>query len=428
MKESIIYVCEQCGEESAKWSGKCLNCGQWNTLAEMKQVSKKGKSGPRSESAKPIQMKDIPLANHQRGLTGIGEFDRVLGGGIVPGGLLLLAGDPGIGKSTLLLMVAERMDNVLYVSGEESAQQIKMRAERLAVKNENLMVFAETNIGFIEEEIRKNQPKLVIIDSIQTMYDENFPSTPGSIVQVRETALRLQRIAKTTHIPIMMVGHATKDGAVAGPRTLEHLVDAVFYLEGDRFRGTRILRGIKNRFGPTDEIGIFGMEGSGLKEILNPSEIFLEEMIQSPGSVVTATMEGSRPFLVEIQALTTTTVFGYPKRTASGFDVNRLQLLLAVLTNKAKLPLQNQDVYVNVVGGFQLKEPAVDLAVALAVVSSFKNKVISGKQCVFGEIGLSGEIRNVVQGEKRYKEAARLGFARRPEAKSIGEIITKVFG
>ncbi len=429
MKDSTIFFCEQCGEESPKWSGKCLNCGSWNTLVEMKGLGKKSssRSGSREDLAKPVKIKEIETGNFSRMITGIGEFDRVLGGGVVPGSLLLLAGDPGIGKSTLLLMVADRMKKVLYISGEESAQQIKMRADRLVVNNPELSILSETNLNYINEIIKKDRPDLVIVDSIQTMYDEQFPSTPGSIVQVRECALKLQKTAKSNNIPIVLVGHATKDGSIAGPRTLEHLVDAVFYLEGDRFRETRILRAIKNRFGPTDEIGIFAMEGSGLVEIMNPSELFLEERVKSPGSVVTATIEGSRPFLVEIQALTTTTVFGYPKRTASGFDVNRLQLLLAVLTNKAKLPLQNQDVYVNVVGGFQLKEPAVDLAVALAVVSSFKNKSIGGDLCIFGELGLSGEIRNVPQAEKRYKEAERLGFKRRPEAKSIGSILDKIF-
>lgn len=427
MKDSVVYVCEQCGDESSKWSGKCLNCGSWNTLVEMRGMSKKGSKVSRGELGKPLKIKDIEVKNYNRIRVGIGEFDRVVGGGIVPGSVLLLAGDPGIGKSTLLLMVADRANKVLYVSGEESVQQIKMRADRLGVKNSELSILAETNVNYIDEVIKRDKPELVIIDSIQTMYDEQFPSTPGSIVQVRECALKLQRLAKSIHIPIIMVGHATKDGSVAGPRTLEHLVDAVFYLEGDRFRGTRILRGIKNRFGATDEIGIFAMAGNGLKEILNPSELFLEERVKAPGSVVTATIEGSRPFLVEIQALTTTTVFGYPRRTASGYDANRLQLLLAVLTNKAKLPLQNQDVYVNVVGGFQLKEPGVDLAVALAVVSSFKNKAIGGDVCVFGELGLSGEIRNVPQAEKRYKEAERLGFKRRPEAKSIESLLDKIF-
>ncbi|MDO8513139.1 MAG: DNA repair protein RadA [bacterium] len=423
---NLVYVCENCGEESSKWSGRCSNCGQWNSLVEMRGLNKKNKAA-RGDLASPISINAIGIGNFINISTGLGEFDRVIGGGIVPGSLLLLAGDPGIGKSTLLLMVAERMKEVLYVSGEESCEQIKLRADRLKVKNGDIKVLAETNVNYICELISKDKPALVVVDSIQAMYDENFPSTPGSIVQVRECALKLQRVAKTLHIPIVLVGHATKDGSVAGPRTLEHLVDAVFYLEGDRFKETRILRGIKNRFGPTDEIGIFAMEGSGLKEILNPSELFLEERVGSSGSVVTATMEGSRPFLVEIQALTATTVFGYPRRTASGFDANRLQLLLAVLTNKAKLQLQNQDVYINVVGGFQLKEPAVDLAVAMAVVSSFHNKAIDSKLCVFGEIGLSGEIRNVPQADKRKKEAKRLGFTEMTHVRNVHDVINLLF-
>lgn len=427
MKDGSMFVCENCGEESTKWSGKCNSCNEWNTLVELKGINKKSKSSSWGNLSKPTNIGEIVLSNYSRRTTGIGEFDRVLGGGVVPGSVILMAGDPGIGKSTLLLMAADKMGKVLYISGEESCQQIKMRADRLAVSNKQLEVLAETNISYISELIQKGKPDLVIIDSIQTMYHENFPSTPGSIVQVRESALFLQKIAKGLHIPMIFVGHSTKEGAVAGPRTLEHLVDTVFYLEGDRYKGTRILRGIKNRFGPTDEIGIFEMEGSGLKEILNPSELFLEERIDSPGSVVTAALEGSRPLLVEIQALTTTTVFGYPRRTASGFDVNRLQLLLAVLTNKAKLALQNQDVYVNVVGGFQLKEPAVDLAVAMAIVSSFKNKPISNKPCIFGEVGLSGEIRTVPQAEKRVKEAKRLGYDKLPAVNNINEVIDLLF-
>jgi DNA repair protein RadA/Sms len=427
MKTDVIYQCENCGAESTKWSGKCGSCGEWNTLMEGKKYEKKGRYQEKRELTKPVKLLDITGRDFNYIKTGIGELDRVLGGGIVPGSLLLLAGDPGIGKSTLLLTLADKIKNVFYVSGEESVEQIKMRADRLKIKNADLELLAETDVSYICSLITEQKPELVIIDSIQTMFTAEFPSTPGSIVQVRECALKLQIVAKSLHIPIMLVGHATKDGTVAGPRTLEHLVDAVFYLEGDKFRGTRILRGIKNRFGATDEIGLFNMESEGLKEISNPSLLFLEERAAAAGSAVTATMEGSRILLLEIQALTSPTVFGYPRRTASGFDVNRLQLILAVLVNKARLPLQDKDVYVNVVGGVQIKEPSVDLAVACAIVSSLKNKILPDNLCVFGEIGLAGEIRNVPQSTKRMKEAERLGFAKKIDACNVVKVIEQLF-
>lgn len=422
-KENIVFVCENCGAESNRWSGKCSVCGEWNSMVEIRRQAEGKRSYNSGEFGKPLKLKEIKSDGFGHMATGVGELDRVLGGGFVPGALILLAGDPGIGKSTLVLELANRIKNVLYISGEESVEQIKLRAQRLKIKDETLELLGETNVSYIIKITLERKPKLVIIDSIQTMWDENFPSTPGSIVQVRGCALRLQKAAKGYHIPIILIGHATKEGAVAGPRTLEHLVDVVLWLEGDRFHETRILRGVKNRYGATDEIGLFKMTSAGLTEIANPSALFLEERRASAGSIVTATIEGTRPMLLEVQALTTPTVFGYPKRTGSGFDVNRLQLLLAVLTNRLRLPLQNYDVYINVTGGFQIKEPACDLAVAAAVISAIKNKPLDEKYCVFGEVGLAGEIRRVPQVEKRKKEAQRLGYNRFLDIKSLYEIM-----
>ncbi len=427
-KENIIYVCENCGAESLKWSGRCSICEQWNTLVEVKKPEKSRRAlRSKGDLGLPLKLAEIKIGEFKHMPTHINEFDRVLGGGIIPGSLLLLAGEPGVGKSTLLLTLANQKENCLYISGEESAAQIKLRADRLNVKNKSLLLLAETDLDYIINIIEEKQPSLVIVDSIQAMYDDHLPSTPGSIVQVREGALRLQAIAKAKHIPIMIIGHITKEGVVAGPRTLEHLVDVVLYLEGDRFHGTRILRGSKNRFGTTDEVGLFKMEASGLVEIDNPSELFLAERHLQPGSVVTATIEGTRPILLEIQALTSPTVFGYPRRAASGFDVNRLQLILAVLSNRVKLPLQNLDVYINVVGGFYIKEPAVDLAVAMAVISAYKNKNIDKKLCIWGEIGLGGEIRRVTQEERRYHEAKRIGYEQKVSSSSIQDLMKKLW-
>lgn len=436
-KEELIFVCSDCGGESTKWSGKCFNCGAWNTLKEFKSPASrqggqnaKGKSVRNTIPSEVSPIDQIQTKNFQRIITGIIEVDRVLGGGIIPGSVILVGGDPGIGKSTLLLQVASKIENVLYVSGEESQHQIKLRADRLGIKSKNIHLYAGTNIDDIITKLSSPKPKtynLAIIDSIQTIYDSAYPSTPGSIIQVRECALKLQEIAKTLNIPIVLIGHVTKDGTVAGPRTLEHLVDVVLYLEGERYHDTRILRGVKNRFGATDEIGIFTMGEHGFEVIDNPSKLFLKEKLEgASGSVVTATMEGTRPFLVEIQALTTKTIFGYPRRTSSGFDLNRLMLLLAVLSKRANLNLDNQDVYLNVVGGFKLKEPAADLAVCLAIASASKNKKIGTNFCVFGEVGLSGEIRSVRYYEKRVMEAKRLGFDNIIKAKTLVEAIEKV--
>jgi len=354
----------------------------------------------------------------------MGEFNRVLGGGIVQGSLIILGGDPGIGKSTLLLQVASKIKNMLYISGEESAEQIKLRFDRLGLSSKTLKILSEISLQNIIATIEKEKPEVVIVDSIQTVYSNDFPSTPGSIVQVRECALRLQQYAKTRHTTVILVGHVTKEGTVAGPRTLEHLVDVVLYLEGDRFQEHRILRSVKNRFGATDEIGIFEMTELGLKEVTNPSGLLLKEKVGDvAGSAVSATVEGSRSILVEIQALTTTTVFGYPQIRSSGFDLNRLQLLIAVLQKRAGLNLSNQDVFINIVGGINIKEPSVDLAVALAIASSFKGKPLSDKLCIFGEVGLSGEIRKVTFLEKRQNEAKRLGYSEFIKVKTLESAI-----
>ncbi len=423
----IIFVCSNCGEEYLKWQGKCDNCGQWNTLKEFKIQSSKFKM-EKGLISEPLELSKVTIKNFHRRMSKIGEFDRVLGGGIVPGSVILLGGDPGIGKSTLILQIANKLDNVLYISGEESAEQIKMRFDRLGLKSSKIRIFTEIDLSSIINICEKEQPQIVIVDSIQTIYSSDFPSTPGSIVQVRECALRLQQLAKTTSTTVILIGHVTKEGSVAGPRTLEHLVDVVLYLEGERFHNNRILRAAKNRFGATDEIGIFEMTEKGLEEVKNPSKLFLEERLKNvPGTVVTATIEGTRSFLVEVQALTSTTIFGYPQRRTSGFDLNRLQLLVAILQKRANLNLNSQDVFINIVGGVTIKEPAVDLAVAMAIAGSFKNKTIDSKLCIFGELGLSGEIRQVSHEQKRIAEAKRLGFSKFNRTKTIGELARKYF-
>lgn len=422
-KNSPIYVCESCGNEFPVWSGKCNACGAWNSLKEFKPAAIK--SGKRAKPAQVTLFNNIKSSGLSRLSTTFAEVDRVLGGGIVSGSVILIGGEPGIGKSTLLMQVASKINKVLYVSGEESPSQLKLRADRLGIKSNNALL-TETDVNVVCATIEEMKPGLAVIDSIQTMFDENYPSTAGSLVQVRECALKLQQLAKRTSIPIVLVGHVTKEGNVAGPRTLEHLVDVVLYLEGERYHENRILRTAKNRFGATDEIGIFQMGEKGLVEVKNPSRIFLKERLAVAGSVVTATIEGTRPLLVEIQALTTPTVFGYPRRTASGFDLNRLQLLIAVLIKRAGINLAGQDVYVNVVGGFKLREPACDLAVAVAVASAYKNKQIKDKYCIFGELGLSGEIRPVLASEKRAKEASRLGFDKIVTNKIINKVLDEV--
>lgn len=429
-KSTTIYVCENCGNEQLQWSGRCPMCGEWNTLREVRGVKATDtKHAHRSLSAGEIMpLADVPSIVEARVSTKIPEFDRTLGGGIVTGSVILIGGQPGIGKSTLLMQLAGNLKDVLYISGEESASQIKLRAERLGI-TEGVQLLIETDVNIICDTVLASKPSLVIIDSIQTLYDQQYPSTPGSIVQVRECALRVQQMAKATGIPTVLVGHVTKEGGVAGPRTLEHLVDVVLYLEGERHHGARILRTVKNRFGATDEIGIFEMKQEGLVGIDNPSSFMLaERQADAPGSVVGVTLEGTRPLLVEIQALTTATSFGYPKRTASGFDLNRLNVLIAVLQKRAGVNLSNHDVYVNVVGGLQIREPALDLALALSLVSAAKNTPTPKGLAAFGEIGLSGEIRSVQQAKNRQDEAARLGYPQTIKAKTLTEAIHQVFG
>jgi len=422
-KAEVKYICENCGAQFARWQGRCDQCGQWNTLVETVVSVKSQRSKIKGQKvAKPESLDKIPVDNFSRITTGIFEFDRVTGGGIVPGSLILMAGEPGIGKSTLMLQIADSLlqktcgqgqkaVNIIYVSGEESLPQIKMRAQRLGLGGTNLEILSETNVEVISETIDIQKPLLVIIDSIQTLYSEDIESVPGGVAQVQICGQKLLEVAKKNNIPLILVGHVTKEGTIAGPRVLEHMVDVVLYLEGDRYHNYRLLRSVKNRFGPTDEVGVFKMQEKGMIEVKNPSEVLLQERWEkSAGSVVTVTMEGVRPILVEVQALTSPTVFGYPKRTATGIDLNRLQLLVAVLTKRERLPLNKDDIYVSIVGGFKIFEPACDLAVALAIVSAYKNKPIDPDLVSFGEVGLSGELRSVRNAEKRIKEAEKLGF------------------
>lgn len=426
-KSDTIFVCSNCGEEYSKWQGKCANCGAWNTLKEFKNIQSETQN--KAEVKDVINLESVKNKNFSRTEIGIFEIDRVLGGGIVPGSVILLSGEPGIGKSTLIMQVAEKLKNSLYISGEESIQQIKIRADRIKINSKNINILTETNVKNIVLTIRKMQniPKLIIVDSIQTMYSDDWPGAAGSIVQVRQAAIEFLTLAKNENISIFLIGHVTKDGTVAGPKTLEHMVDVVLNLEGEKYHGMRVLRAAKNRFGSTAEIGIFQIENKGLIEIKNPSKLFLtDSKDRSAGSIICATIEGTRPLLIEIQALVTPTVFGYPKRTASGFDLNRLQLIIAILINRASLNLGTQDVYLNVSGGFYLKEPAADLAVAMAIVSSYKNIITDKKTIVFGELTLNGEIRNVSQQNKRILEAKRLGFSKILSAKNINSAIKEL--
>ena len=416
-KTKIRFACQECGHDSPKWLGRCPGCGAWNSMVE-EVVAKTAKAGLQVlPAAKPQPITAVDTAGMPRLCTGIAEFDRVLGGGIVPGSLVLLGGDPGIGKSTLLLQVAggisREVGAVLYVSGEESAAQTRMRAERLGKLRDNLFVMTETNLDEIITQAGAINPALVVVDSIQTMFSPDLPSAPGSVGQVRESTGRLLRFAKESGVPVVIIGHVTKDGNIAGPRLLEHMVDVVLYFEGERSYAFRVLRAMKNRFGATTESGLFSMEESGLAQVENPSALLLAERPQgAPGSVVLACLEGIRPLLIEIQALVSTTCFGMPRRTAAGFDYNRLILLLAVLEKRVGLALGNQDAYVNAVGGIRTDEPAADLAVCLALVSSFRNIAIDPGTVVMGEVGLTGEVRMISRVELRIREAAALGFKR----------------
>jgi len=412
-KAKTVFVCSECGYETPKWLGKCPSCNSWSTFYEEKIVTDKV-SGEKGKKVTPKKLNEIENIKTIREKSGFEELDRVLGGGFVKGSLILLGGEPGIGKSTLILQICENVnvnEKVLYVSGEESAEQIKLRADRLGVKNENILFLGETDIDSIEMSIIDEKPNLVIIDSIQTMYSSELTSAPGSVSQVREITAKIMKICKMQHITTIIIGHVTKDGNIAGPRVLEHMVDVVLYLEGERYFSYRVLRGVKNRFGSTNEIGMFEMQEKGMVEIDNPSSILISERDGNPsGSIIVASMEGTRPLMVELQALTTTSVFGMPRRNANGIDYNRLTLLMAVLEKKLKLPLGGQDAYLNVVGGLKLNEPAIDLGIILAVCSSYKNISIKSDVVAIGEVGLTGEVRSVNLIEKRVKEVEKLGF------------------
>ena len=416
--KKTVYFCQECGYESAKWMGQCPGCKAWNTFVEETVSAKKNPSGNLKSSEKrqdPVILKDISLSEDERQTTQIGELDRVLGGGIVPGSLVLVGGDPGIGKSTLLLQVcrnlAENQVTVLYISGEESLRQIKLRANRIGDFNDKMQLLCETNLEVIREVIERKKPDVVVIDSIQTMFHEDVSSAPGSVSQVRESTNILMQIAKGMGISVFIVGHVTKEGNVAGPRVLEHMVDTVLYFEGDRHASYRVLRAVKNRFGSTNEIGVFEMCNTGLEEVKNPSEYMLNVRPEdASGSVVACSMEGTRPILVEIQALVCQSNFGIPRRTAVGTDFNRVNLLMAVLEKKVGIHLGTSDAYVNIAGGMKMTEPAIDLGICLAIVSSCKDVVIPDKVMVFGEVGLSGEIRAVSMAGQRVQEAKKLGF------------------
>lgn len=423
-KAKTYFVCSECGFESAKWYGKCPGCGEWNCMNEeiKSPVSKSigggfsAGGGARLSGKAPVRINEISSSEEERYHTGLSELDRVLGGGIVRGSLILMSGDPGIGKSTILLQICQYLGEqyrILYVSGEESGRQIKLRAARLNVTSDNLYILAETDVQYVLEQIRTEKPDLVIIDSIQTMNNTELSSSPGSVTQVRECTNAIMIQAKALDIPVILVGHVNKDGAIAGPKVLEHIVDTVLYFEGDRHMTYRILRAVKNRYGSTNEIGVFNMTQRGLEQVDNPSMMMLSGRPKNvSGTAVTCVMEGSRPILAEIQALATTSGFGNPRRMATGFDYNRIALLLAVLEKRAGYFFSNLDVYVNIVGGLRLDEPAADLAVAIALISSLKDVPIQENVLAIGEIGLAGELRSVSHIEERITEAGRLGFTK----------------
>lgn len=412
-----VFYCESCGFYSAKWMGKCPECQEWNSLVEVKEEKKNPAHAGRSleATAAPIPLNQIEMSQTERIRVGLDEFDRVLGGGIVPGSVVLICGDPGIGKSTLLLQICQKLalasQVILYVSGEESVHQIKDRGIRVGSNSEHIYLVSESHLEKIEQHIQKIQPQILVLDSIQTTYTSLMQSAPGSVGQIREVASRLMVRAKSQNISTFLVGHVTKDGSIAGPRVLEHIVDTVLYLEGERYHTYRILRTIKNRFGPTNEIGVFEIKGGGLQEVPNPSALFLtEQTLGVSGSVVVSSIEGTRPILSELQALVTPGNIGFARRTAIGVDTQRVSLLLAVLEKRIGVRFQDQDVYVNVVGGLKLNEPAIDLGITMTLISSLWEKVINKNSVVIGEVGLSGEVRGVNQPELRVREALKLGF------------------
>lgn len=412
-----VFFCKECGYESAKWLGQCPGCREVGTFVEEPVGPKKNVIKRNFSDSRPVAINQVMANDEERISTGFSELDRVLGGGVVPGGLILVGGDPGIGKSTLLLQVCRNMSNngkkILYISGEESLKQIKLRANRIGEFSDNLELLAETSLDTIEAVIMEAKPDAVVIDSIQTIYREDISSAPGSVSQVRESTNSLMQMAKGNTIPVFIVGHVTKEGVVAGPRVLEHMVDTVLYFEGDRHASYRIIRGVKNRFGSTNEIGVFEMREEGLAQVLNPSEFMLEgRPTDASGSVVACLMEGTRPILVEIQALISHTNFGMPRRTAVGIDYNRVNLLMAVIEKRIGVQMSDYDAYVNIAGGMKINEPALDLALVMALLSSFKNRAVSSDAIVFGEVGLAGEIRAVSQAEQRVLEAKKLGFKR----------------
>ena len=420
-KVKTFYACQECGSTSNKWMGRCPDCGAWNSLVEERAPSTSTGSSERSSNlsheGRPKPYDDVTTDAAMRVGSGLEEFDRVLGGGVVAGSLVLLGGDPGIGKSTLLLQVAAQMSRgarpVVYISGEESERQIKLRGERLGIQAPSLLLYGETNMDRVIEELKARQPALVVLDSVQTVFSPRFASAPGSISQVREVAAELLYFAKSTGTPVFLIGHVTKEGNLAGPKALEHIVDTVLYFEGERHHAHRIVRATKNRYGAAGELGVFEMTGQGLIPVVNPSGLFLSERPeQAPGSVVVCCMEGTRPLLLEIQALVSRSSFGYPRRVALGFDSNRVSLLLAVLEKRMKLPLAGEDVFVNVAGGLTVGEPVADLGLAAAVASSFKSTPVDPYTVLLGEIGLAGEVRGAQQAAVRAREAARLGFKR----------------
>lgn len=428
-KNKIIYLCDYCGEESNTWSGKCRHCGSWNTLKEMKVSKSKGNIGNNIYEEIEIKKIDqISTSNDDRFSSGLSEIDRVLGGGFVRGSVILLGGEPGIGKSTITTQLCQLVPKTLYISAEESLPQIKNRTDRLKIDNKNLLIASGGDLLQLEKKIVSSGVDLLIIDSIQTVFLSDIDSGVGSLSQVRESGIFLQRLAKRHNIATIIIGHVTKEGSIAGPKIIEHLVDVVLYLEGDRNHEGRIIRGIKNRFGNTNEIGLFMMSNRGLEEVKNPSEIFLSQRENKPGSVICPVVEGKRILFIEVQALTLITKYGYAKRTASGYDLNRLNLLSAVIQKILGIDLSICDIYLNIIGGIKIKEPASDLAVCAAIISSYKNKAFPEEICFFGEVGLMGEVRKVVLQEERKKESKKMGFSpiSGKEIATISNIMTKL--